>query len=68
PFWHRRLGLVLVERRNGYFPTPIRACLRWVAVLAFWWLAPLTILLGWRSPHDLLSGCEIRHKRLHAGR
>jgi len=64
PFWHRRLGLVIVERGNGYYPTPIRACLRWLLLVLLLPVVPLFALVGLRGPHDLLTNCAVRHQRL----
>lgn len=63
PFWHRRLGIEIVEHRTGYQLTWGRAVARWLAVAVLWPLAPLALALDRRSLHDYLSGCDVRRKR-----
>jgi hypothetical protein len=63
PFWHRRLGIEVVEARTGYFLTWGRAVARWIAFLVLWPLAPIALALDQRALHDLLTGCAVRKKR-----
>jgi pSer/pThr/pTyr-binding forkhead associated (FHA) protein len=63
PFWHRRLGLEIVEHRTGYLLTWTRAVMRWLCFLLLWPLAPIALGLDKRSLHDVLSGCAVRSKR-----
>ena len=63
PFWHRRLGIEVVEARTGYFLTWGRAVARWSAFLVLWPLAPIALALDQRALHDLLTGCAVRKKR-----
>jgi hypothetical protein len=63
PFWHRRLGLEIVETRTGYLLTWGRAVARWLAAALLWPLAPLGLSLDRRNLHDLLSGSQVRCKR-----
>ena len=63
PFWHRRLGLEIVEHRTGYQLTWGRAVLRWLACFVLWPLAPLSLALDRRALHDWVSGCSVRSKR-----
>jgi hypothetical protein len=63
PFWHRRLGLEIVEARTGYFLTWTRALLRWLLVALLWPFAVLALPARSRSPHDLLSGCQVRARK-----
>ncbi len=60
PFWHRLLGLTIVEQRYGYYPTPARSCLRWIILFCLWPLAIPLALFGLPAPHDLLSGCRVQ--------
>ncbi len=60
PFWHRRLGLVILERQNGFYPTPLRCSIRWLCAVL---LAPISLLFACcnaRGPHDLIAGCEVK--------
>lgn len=63
PFWHRRLGIEIVEHRTGYQLTWGRAVARWLAVAVLWPLAPIALALDRRSLHDFVSGCGVRRKR-----
>jgi hypothetical protein len=63
PYWHRRLGLEIVEHRTGYLLTWTRAVARWFLFLLLWPLAPIGLGLDRRSLHDVLSGCAVRSKR-----
>ena len=63
PYWHRRLGIEVVEVRTGYFLTWGRAVARWIAFLVLWPLAPIALALDRRALHDLLTGCAVRNKR-----
>jgi hypothetical protein len=63
PFWHRRMGLEIVEHRTGYLLTWTRAVVRWLLFLLLWPLAPITLGIDLRSLHDVLSGCAVRGKR-----
>jgi len=63
PFWHRRLGIEIIEHRTGYHLTWGRAVVRWLAFAFLWPLAPIALSLDRRSPHDVISGCSVRRKR-----
>jgi len=63
PYWHRRLGIEIVEHRSGYHLTWGRAVARWLACGLLWPLAPIALALDRRALHDVLSGCGVRGKR-----
>ena len=58
PICHRLLGLQISERRNGYFPTPLRACVRWMCFMVLLPLVPVGIFMR-RGLHDIIAGCQI---------
>lgn len=60
PFWHRRLGLEIVEDHTGYHLTWGRSLARWLLVLLLWPLAIPFVVTNKRAPHDLLCGCKVR--------
>jgi hypothetical protein len=63
PYWHRRLGIEIVEHRTGYQVTWTRGVLRWLVFALLWPLAPLALALDRRALHDVLAGCAVRSKR-----
>jgi FHA domain len=63
PFWHRRVGIEIVEYRTGYHLTWGRSVVRWIAYGLLWPLAPIALGLDKRSLHDVVSGCAVRSKR-----
>ncbi|NRA37918.1 MAG: FHA domain-containing protein [Planctomycetes bacterium] len=63
PFWHRKFQIVIVEKQNGFYPTPLRSCARWTLAILFTPLALLTCIMNIRGLHDHLSGCEIKPRR-----
>lgn len=63
PWWHRRLGIEVVENRTGYHLTWGRAVARWLMCALLWPLAPLALGMGKRALHDVLTGCAVRSKR-----
>ena len=62
PWCHRRLGLVLVQRKNGHHLGWLRSLVRWAVLGATAPAALVTALLGWRGLHDLVAGCEVRRR------
>lgn len=60
PFWHRKLHLIIVEKQNGFYPTPLRSCARWGLCILLAPLALLSCLINARSLHDYFSGCEVK--------
>ncbi len=63
PFWHRRLGLVIVRQRNGHFLGWGRATWRWCWCGLTLPLAALTALIGVRGLHDVLAGSRVHDRR-----
>lgn len=63
PFWHRRLGLEIVELHTGYNLTWGRATVRWLLVVLLWPLAIPFAITGHRAPHDLLCGSKVRSQK-----
>ncbi len=63
PWLHRRLGMRVVVQRNGHHLGWIRATARWTLLALTWPLALVTVGLGWRGVHDVVSGCEVRIQR-----
>ena len=62
PWCHRRLGLVLVQRKNGHHLGWLRALVRWGLLGLTAPLALVTALLGRRGLHDLAVGSEVRRR------
>ncbi|MCK6488032.1 MAG: FHA domain-containing protein [Planctomycetes bacterium] len=62
PTWHRRLHLKILVARNGHHPGWGRAGWRWLLATLLWPIGLVAACCGRRSPHDLLSGCEVRHR------
>lgn len=62
PWCHRRVGLVLVQRKNGHHLGWLRALVRWGLLGLTAPLALVTTLFGRRGLHDLLTGCEVRRR------
>ena len=60
PFWHRKLGILILEKENGFFPTPLRCCARWALALLLFPVSLLTAAINIRGVHDVLSGCSVR--------
>jgi len=63
PAMHRRRGLVVVRAADGSPLGYPQALLRWLLAALLWPLAVPLVLMGLRSPHDLLSGCSVRRAR-----
>jgi hypothetical protein len=63
PYWHRRLGLEIVEHPTGYQPTWGRTVTRWLAFTILWPLAPLALGLDRRALHDVIGRCAVRGRR-----
>ncbi len=62
PLWHKKMGLVIVERSTGIHLSWSRSFIRWILLLIFLPFFPLTFATNSRGLHDLLSGCEVRQK------
>ncbi len=62
PFWHRRLGLIIVSQRTNEAPTWSQATRRWLALLALWPIALACALANRRGPHDVLAGTVVRSR------
>ena len=65
PLWHRICGLCILEQATGFYPTPLRCCIRWLFAII---LAPISLpcaLFNIRSPHDFLSGCSVKNSADH---
>ena len=62
PWYHRRVGLVLVQRQSGHHLGWLRALVRWGLLGLTAPLALVTALLGRRGLHDLVVGCEVRRR------
>ena len=63
PFWHRRLGLEIVELHTGYHLTWGRALARWSLAMLLWPLAIPFAAAGKRAPHDLICSCRVRGQK-----
>ena len=62
PFWHRFLGIEIVEHQTGYFPTWMRSLARWLLFALLIVASPIGLLLS-RGLHDRFSGCRVRSRR-----
>ncbi len=62
PWLHRRLGLIIIVRRNGHHPGWRRALFRWLLLGLTCPVALITMLCGWRGVHDLVTGCVVRRR------
>lgn len=63
PLMHRRCGLTLVRAgADGALGWPRVIC-RWGLASILWPLAIPAAVLGFRAPHDILSGCRLARTR-----
>ncbi len=60
PWWHRRLGLIVVDRRTGYRLSWMQASMRWFLAGALLPTGLVTSVLEVRSLADRLCRSEIR--------
>lgn len=60
PWWHRRLGLNIIQLSTNAAPSWEVAWRRWSLLLLFWPLAALSLARGQDGPHDRWSGCVVR--------
>ena len=59
---HRRMGLVLIDRRSGHFPTPWCCLLHSALGCMSAPLIPIFLLMGKPALHDRLVGCNLRRR------
>jgi hypothetical protein len=64
PFWHRWLGLTIVQVTTDAPPTWGFGLRRWGLLLLLWPLAPITALRGQDGLHDRWSRCAVRRQTL----
>ena len=65
PLWYRVCGLCILEHETGFYPTPLRCCLRWFFAILLAPVAIITTLFNRRGLHDLISGCCVKSNNDH---
>jgi pSer/pThr/pTyr-binding forkhead associated (FHA) protein len=62
PFWHRWLGLTIIDLSTNAPPSWSVSLRRWFLLLVLWPLAPFSILRKEDGLHDRISGCAVRQQ------